>query len=380
MKTVVVEGWRFIPHSYAVVNQYQCLELLRRPDIKLYHRDVPYFRKSWTPTNNTLTAEHEALIRSMPEPPADLRPDAYLRMGFPHKFENEPGAARTFTWMTSEFKRLQEDSIASGKKPWEALSKAQATVIACSRWAGVGITNSGLPKSKLVVIPCGVDTSVFRPLPAEERAALRKELGWEHRFVVINISAATHNKGLDLAMRAVTEMVPQKPEILICLKGSDTLYSSDANVVGSYQMLSQDEKERLRSHFYYTGDSMPAHRIAQWYQAADLYISPYRAEGFNLPVLEAAACGLPVICTRGGSTEDFVDDSWCLKIDSKEHQDSKIGWMLEPKYAHLVELTRRAITEGAWRASASAAAAAWVRDGFTWKHSVDKLLNLMFPG
>ena len=42
------------------------------------------------------------------------------------------------------------------------------------------------------------------------------------------------------------------------------------------------------------------------YNIADLYISPYRGEGFNMPVLEAMSVGLPVLVSAGGSTDDFV--------------------------------------------------------------------------
>ena len=42
------------------------------------------------------------------------------------------------------------------------------------------------------------------------------------------------------------------------------------------------------------------------YNAADVYVTPYRAEGFNLPALEAQACGTPVVATRGGATDDFL--------------------------------------------------------------------------
>jgi hypothetical protein len=40
-RRLVVEGWRFIPHSYAVLNAFHCLEL---SDVALFHRDLPYFR------------------------------------------------------------------------------------------------------------------------------------------------------------------------------------------------------------------------------------------------------------------------------------------------------------------------------------------------
>src|SRR5674476_10230 len=43
MKTLCVEGWRFIHHSFAMVNQWQLLSLLKRHDISLSTRDVPFF-------------------------------------------------------------------------------------------------------------------------------------------------------------------------------------------------------------------------------------------------------------------------------------------------------------------------------------------------
>jgi glycosyltransferase involved in cell wall biosynthesis len=380
MKTVVVEGWRFLPHSYAVVNQYQCLEILRRPEITLYHRDVPFFQSKWKATSGTMKPEHEEALRAIPVPPPGVHADAHFRIGFPHFFHNEPNAKRTFTWVTSEFKRIQIEAMGSGKKPWEELSKAQSTVIACSRWAGQGFLNSGLPKSRLAIVPCGADTSVFHPVSTEERAAIRKKLGWENRFVVINISAATWNKGLDLVMHAVARVSDAHPEILLCLKGSDSLYQSDAYAAGSLRLIPTEAAEKVRSKISYRGDVMSATDIAEWYQAADLYLSPYRAEGFNLPVLEAGACGLPVICTRGGSTDDFVDDSWTLRMSAKEAPEpNKLGWIIEPNFEEFVAHLKRAIDDAAWRRAASEAGAAWVRDRFTWCHSVDKLLKVILP-
>ena len=41
-KRLLVEGWRFIPHSYALVAQAHCLSLLRRNDVELRFRDLPF--------------------------------------------------------------------------------------------------------------------------------------------------------------------------------------------------------------------------------------------------------------------------------------------------------------------------------------------------
>jgi glycosyltransferase involved in cell wall biosynthesis len=95
-------------------------------------------------------------------------------------------------------------------------------------------------------------------------------------------------------------------------------------------------------------------------------------------VLEAAACGLPVICTRGGSTDDFVDDSWCLRMGGVQKQVTH-GTIIEPDLDQFTSLLDRAIRDDAWRAAAGQAARRWACDRFTWKHSVDKLLQVMLP-
>jgi glycosyltransferase involved in cell wall biosynthesis len=114
-------------------------------------------------------------------------------------------------------------------------------------------------------------------------------------------------------------------------------------------------------------------------QAADLYVSPYRAEGFNLPVLEAAACGIPVICTRGGPTDDFISDEFALRIDSELEPGPDGGIMLSPDLAHLTELVTQAISDPEFRHRAAAAGPRWVSERYTWRHAADQVLSLLFP-
>jgi glycosyltransferase involved in cell wall biosynthesis len=52
------------------------------------------------------------------------------------------------------------------------------------------------------------------------------------------------------------------------------------------------------------------------YGMADVYTAPYRAEGFNLPAMEAIACGTPVIVTGGGATDDFCEPRTAKMIAS----------------------------------------------------------------
>jgi glycosyltransferase involved in cell wall biosynthesis len=88
------------------------------------------------------------------------------------------------------------------------------------------------------------------------------------------------------------------------------------------------------------------------YGAADVYVSPYRAEGFNLPVLEATACGLPTIVTQGGPTDDFCRALSSRFVESRltrepiDGQDAP-GEYLEPSLDSLIASMEAEIHGGA---------------------------------
>jgi glycosyltransferase involved in cell wall biosynthesis len=86
--------------------------------------------------------------------------------------------------------------------------------------------------------------------------------------------------------------------------------------------------------------SMSMDQMRYLYGAADLYVSPYRAEGFNLPVLEAIACGLRTLVTKGGATDEFFHPSICTGIRSNLTDPAQTGipvkgLYLEPDYNDL---------------------------------------------
>ena len=126
---------------------------------------------------------------------------------------------------------------------------------------------------------------------------------------------------------------------------------------------------------------MPFSKIVQLYQAADAYVSPYLAEGFNMPVLESISCGLPVICTKGGPTDDFTTPMSALYIDSTLHETQLnqvcTGFLLVPNLDHLIELMKQVIEDQSFVTQARKTGHEFVETHFTWRSVVDQLLDVL---
>ena len=139
-----------------------------------------------------------------------------------------------------------------------------------------------------------------------------------------------------------------------------------------------------RPRIAYLDDDLPPHVLAGVYTACDCLVAPYRGEGFCLPPLEAMACGLPVIVTAGGPTDDFVDESvgWRVPAERKPFGDGRIGqwqcagptWMFEVSPADLARAMRHAYCSREESAARGQAGAERVAANWTWDHSVEKVL------
>ena len=369
---LLIEGWRFRPHSYALVNQMQCLELLKRPDVKLFHSEYEYLPMLGGECSGLLKDTQEAAIRAIPRP--DGKPfDAVYRIGYPYNFG--PGEARTFVFATCERMRVQPDSWVGGSNLAETIEKNDITVITPSEWSRRGFIATGVNPERVVVVPHGVDTSVFRPLSPEERVAERKRLGCSDRFIFLNVSAMTGNKNIGGTIEAFARVVRDHPRAGLVCKGIDSMYRSSYWMDSELSGVEAYLRWKASKNMTYMGNVLGTAALAKVYQTADAYITPYKSEGFNLPVLEAMACGLPVIVTDGGCTDEFVTEE-ALKIPSVcADFDGKGTRWLKTEVADIQAQMERAmnqeVAERSLRAGPDAARA------YSWKAVTGRLLSVM---
>jgi glycosyltransferase involved in cell wall biosynthesis len=139
----------------------------------------------------------------------------------------------------------------------------------------------GVQEDKLVVIPYGVDTEFFKPTEKQKHS---------DRFNIVFVGQLTQRKGLSYLLRAYERF--HEPKTSLTLIGK--IQGNGA------------EFEPWR-HLFKHVPHVPQSELAGLFQQADVFVFPTLVEGMPLVVVEAMACGLPVITTRNGPG-DIVRD------------------------------------------------------------------------
>ena len=317
MMNLLVEGWRGVNHSFALVNQCQILELLKLPGVRLFHRDLPFAMPHWNA--KTLDAGFSALdsqrIAALDEPRGQAI-DCVYRITSP--FRADAADARpTTTFMVTE-RGLSARSFEPGTDP-AFLTRAGNTIVTPTRWSRDRLVEHGLDAERIRVIPHGVRSDTFYPLTAGERAVNRANLGIAPDEVVfLNLGAALWNKGVDALLLGFARLRQRHSHVKLILKDQRGLYGVSveqtiAQLVTQHPMLFSAE---TLCAIQVVPVNLNQAQLRLMYGVADCYVSPYRAEGFNLPVLEAIACGTAAVVTDGGATDDFCDADVALRVTS----------------------------------------------------------------
>jgi glycosyltransferase involved in cell wall biosynthesis len=160
-----------------------------------------------------------------------------------------------------------------------------------------------LPSSKGVALPNGVDLQRFRPASAAEKSELKAALNLPTDApLVIWVGAISQRKGADFLLEIWREWTPpeKRPTLLVVGSGADRQSAGDINHRAEISAFAS----RFENDFARLPAGAPAVRIdnapdvAPLLRAADLLVFTSHREGCPNVVLEAMACGLPVVTTR----------------------------------------------------------------------------------
>lgn len=374
---LIVEGWRSSHHSYALVNQYQLLQLMDDSRFELAHRDVPFYRSHWGQLDAGLPAEARARLAALP-PPAGRRADAVYRISWPLRLQGAD-AEHVVVFGTCELNRFPPNSFTGRAGDASDAEKRSVHIVTPSQWSRTGFLRNGFDEQRVHVIPHGVDPMHFSPVSAPEKRHLRRLLGLrEDALVFLNIGAMTWNKGIGPLLAAFARFRVREPRAMLLLKGGDTLYGNQLK--GSAEEAAQGCPEvrqpQVAESIRYVAQNLSRADLARLYQVSDAYVAPYRAEGFNIPVLEALACGIPAIVTAGGSTDDFCPDHLCLRIAATPVSNG-LGRYLEPNAESLLSCLEQLAQRRDLVAAAGAEGPVWAAERYSWEVVTRQLAELL---
>ncbi len=177
-------------------------------------------------------------------------------------------------------------AVLTQKKKW--ILELQPIIVAPSNWLADRVRKAYPTLLNLHVIPNGVDTQIFCPM---DKTIARKELGFplEQTLVLFVAEFSTTNpfKGGEIVRSLIAD--PEYEFVQFVTVGGDSSSAFSNHIAFPYVY---DEK-----------------RLSQLYAACDVLLYPTRADNLPLVVLEAMACGTPVIASAIGGIPEIISST-----------------------------------------------------------------------
>lgn len=210
-----------------------------------------------------------------------------------------------------------------------------------------------VPAEKVVVAHPGVGPE-FRPVEdRRNREGVRGKYGLPERFLLF-VGTVEPRKNLEILVRAFDRMLcdEEVPHSLVIAGGKGW---RDAGIRRAIEGVR--DRTRVVCTGYVDDRDLPA-----LYSLADVFVLPSLYEGFGLPVLEAMACGTPVVASQAASLPEVVGEA---------------GLLFDPHSAEaLAEALLHVVREETLRRSLAAAGLQRVRH-FTWEQTARRVLEVL---
>jgi glycosyltransferase involved in cell wall biosynthesis len=208
----------------------------------------------------------------------------------------------------------------------------------------------GIPESKLLVTPYGVDLSAFRQIPKKDKV-----------FRVVFVGGMTLRKGIHYLLQAFSELDLPNSELILIGSLSNEI-KPFFKKYGVAMSGSPTTRGGRASQILYLGHK-PQGQLYKYYSQSSVFAIMSVEEGMAMVQLEAMACGLPVICATNTGGEDVVRngiEGFVIPIRDIRALKERLVYLYEDPKA-LAQMSRNAKKR--------------VSSGFTWDDYGKKIIK-----
>jgi glycosyltransferase involved in cell wall biosynthesis len=186
--------------------------------------------------------------------------------------------------------------------------------IAMSKFGLAELQNLGFDAS---YVPHGIDTDVFRPVTEIGGRSVREVLGLPADAFVVGMNAA--NKGSQKIRKSFPQVFlafamfrKKRPDAILYLHTEKFGHSAGVDLIRLAQACGVPEDSIMYTDQYAYRMGLKPEMLAAMYSAFDVLASPSMGEGFGIPVVEAQACGVPVIVSDATAQPELCGSGWTV--------------------------------------------------------------------
>lgn len=234
-----------------------------------------------------------------------FRADALISLADPFgllKCAKELAQANFFPWAPVDCQPVGIGDIT-------VIRESGATPIAMSRWGERLLRNEGLEP---LFCPHAVDAEVFSPGDPQPFRDTVPGIGPETFTIGIVGLNRGRRKAFDQQLLAFSRFRARHPDSFLALHTAPAGPAPAVNLQGMCTQLGITGCVSLPDSYLYDTGQVSAAQMAAWYRGCDVISLASRGEGFGCPLIEAQACGTPVICTDGSAMSELCGAGWIV--------------------------------------------------------------------
>jgi len=292
---VILKGPLFAHSGHARINREIGVALVNSPDL-----DAGLEISGHNSVRSLLLAQGERLRKGLDRQPGRL--DLTIRHQWPPDFRR-PRAGKLTCIVPWEHRAVPlkwaeqiEDNVDELWVPSDFVRSA--------------FVGSGIRAQRVRTIPNGVNVDTFRPEGKRWRPEGTRE------FAFLFVGGTIRRKGIDLLLQAYGDAFSPDDDVTLIVKdsGGGTFYQHNNLLSQVFNFAGRPSSPHLLT----ISKNLDDEELAALYRGCDVFVLPYRGEGFGMPLIEAMACGKPVITTAEGPSRDFCPAETSYLVPARE--------------------------------------------------------------